>query len=212
VLRDRWLALGYHDRSKCSLATKEATMAHKFPHTERKLREAMNFLQLLSEKDTTPVRDPEEVLHLLSAFLSAGRSVTFVLQNEAKEAYNKWFPKWMASLPAEDQQLLVAMNDQRVSEVHKTGADAHAELRRVPITEIQTDDRSHPAYGFHWYGPPGTPVPTLGRIEHFFKLGDDPEQIIDVCRRYYTVLERLVREFKEAVHAVAGDPESSAIS
>jgi hypothetical protein len=43
------------------------------PNTERKLREATYFLGLFETKAATPVRDPEEVLYLLSSFLSAGR-------------------------------------------------------------------------------------------------------------------------------------------
>lgn len=97
------------------------------------------------------------------------------------------------------------MNQQRVSELHKTGADVRADLRHVPITEIRTSDRQHPAYGFHWFGPPGTPPPTVGRVDQFFELGDGPEPVANGCRRYYTVLERLVREFKEAVRVEGGE-------
>jgi hypothetical protein len=179
-------------------------MALEIPNTERKLREAAYFLRSLSEKASAPVRDPEEVLHLLSAFISAGRSVTFVLQAEAKEAYDSWFPGWRDRLSTEEQQLLAAMNEYRVSELHRTGADVRAELRYVPITEIRTSERQGPAYGFHWFGPPGTPPPTLGRLDHFFELGDGPEPVASGCRRYYTVLERLVRDFKEAPRIEGG--------
>lgn len=176
----------------------------EIPNTERKLREAAYFLQCLSERASAPVRDPEEVLHLLSAFLSAGRSVTFVLQAEAKDAYDSWFPGWRDRLSTEEQQLLYTMNQQRVSELKKAGADVRAELRHVPITEIRVSDPRHPAYGFHWFGPPGTPPPTLGRVDHFFELGDGPEPVASGCRRYYSVLERLVIEFKEAACVQGG--------
>lgn len=180
------------------------------PSTERKLREAAYFLQRLSDKAATPVRDPEEVLHLLSAFLSAGRSVTFVLQVEAKEAYDSWFPAWRERLDTDEQKLLKAMNRQRVSELHQTGADVRAELQYVPITEIHTGERHHPAYGFHWFGPPGTPNPTIGRVDHFFDLGDSPAAVGQSCRRYYALLERLVRDFGAAARAEGGDATSPA--
>jgi hypothetical protein len=178
-------------------------MALEIPNTERKLREALYFLKCLYEKADATVPDPEEILHLLSAFLSAGRSVTFVLQAEAKEAYDSWFFGWWDSLSIDEQRLLDMMNKQRVSELHRRGADVRAELRFVPITEIRTGDRRHPAYGFHWFEPlepMGTHTQMIGHVEHFFELGDGPEPVADSCRRYYTLLERLVYEFKKASH------------
>ena len=172
-------------------------MALDIPHTDRKLREAGYFLRCVCDKAAAPVGNPEEVLHLLSAFLSAGRSVTFVLQAEAKDEYDAWFPGWQGGLSSEEQRLLGAMNRHRVSELHRTGADVRAELRYVPITEIRTKDRRHPAYGFRWFGPPGTPAPTIGQVDHFVELVEGPEPVAESCRRFL-LLQRLVREFKRA--------------
>ena len=154
------------------------------PNTERKLREAAYFLGLFETKAATPVRDPEEVLYLLSAFLSAGRSVTFVLQAEHKTAYDAWFPPWRDRLETNERKLLEVMNQQRVSELHQTGADVRSELRYMPVIEIRTGERAHPAYGFHWCGPPGGPAPRIGRVDHFLELGDGPAPVAQTCRRY----------------------------
>jgi hypothetical protein len=58
--------------------------------TQRKLREAQFFLRKLHEESRRLARnDPEESAFYLSAFLSAARSVTFALQAEEKEKYDK---------------------------------------------------------------------------------------------------------------------------
>ena len=96
------------------------------------------------------------------------------------------------------------MNQQRLSELHKTGADVSEEIHYVPITEIRTTDRSHPAYDFGLSGPPGTTAPTIGRVHHFVELGAGPEPVAQICQRYYALLEHLVREFKKTVCADGG--------
>jgi hypothetical protein len=64
--------------------------------TERKLREARFFLGCMKseERKRAAVPQPEAFDFYLSAFLSAGRSVTLVLQKEAgggEEHYRPWF-------------------------------------------------------------------------------------------------------------------------
>ena len=74
--------------------------------TKKKLREAIFFFDALSEESGQAVRnDPEIFSYYLSAFLSAARSVTFALQWEEKEKYDKWFPEWRDGLAEEDKQL-----------------------------------------------------------------------------------------------------------
>jgi hypothetical protein len=66
------------------------------PETDRKLREAAFFLRLLTIEEGSPVRnDPEAFGFYLSAFLSAGRSVTWVLQSEAGggDDYRSWYDR-----------------------------------------------------------------------------------------------------------------------
>ena len=146
----------------------------------------------------------------LSAFLSAGRSVTFVLQAELKAAYDNWFLPWRDRLETDERELLKVMNQQRVSELKQTGADVRAELQYVPVIEVRTGERTHPAYGFHRCGPPGEPAPRIGRVDHFLELGDGLAPVAQTCRRYYGLLERAVRYFKAAAGTAAGDADSSA--
>jgi hypothetical protein len=69
------------------------------PETERKLREAAFFLPLMTAEERKAARpEPEAFGFYLSAFLSAGRSVTFVLQKEAggELVYRPWHDAWAA--------------------------------------------------------------------------------------------------------------------
>jgi hypothetical protein len=71
--------------------------------TERKLREARFFLGRLIDESKSAVRnEPEAFGFYLSAFLSAGRGVTFALQHEDKDMYDTWFPGWFAQRRVEE--------------------------------------------------------------------------------------------------------------
>jgi hypothetical protein len=125
---------------------------------------------------------------LLSAFLSAGRSVTFTLQNEQKKAYDEWFGRWKSDLSPEDRKFLEDMNQQRVEEVHKLGAQVSTELQYVPITQVPSEGRSF------WTGPPGTPSPAIGIERHFFEFAEAPA-VVAACSRYCALLEKLIKDF-----------------
>ncbi len=138
------------------------------PTTRRKLRETHFFLQHLRDQFNTVIHnEPEAFRFFLSAFLSAGRSVTFTLQVEEKEKYDQRFETWYGKLKAEDQKLLKFMNRQRVSELHRSGAETQMRREPIPIMKLPTDDRGHPAYGFHCVAPGGTPQPQIIRSQTF---------------------------------------------
>lgn len=168
----------------------------EIPHTEKKLREAHFFFDhLLKVKDGFPA-DTEGAEYFLSAFLSAARSVTFVLEAEQKTLYNSWFPTWLSGRSTEDQELLSFMNDQRVREVHVRGAKTTTRVEWVPVTEVPTERGRHPAYGFHWSGPPGVPPPEVGRQVLHFEIDEAVgEEITERCQRYLNLLDELVAEF-----------------
>jgi hypothetical protein len=67
----------------------------------------------------------------------------------------------------------------------------------IPITEVRNDDLSHPAYGFHYFAPPGTPEPKVGRPVYYFELGGQTKAL-DTCTSYLALLEELVNEFVQA--------------
>ncbi len=66
----------------------------------------------------------------------------------------------------------------------------------MPVTEI--GDRSHPAYGISWSGPPGVPPPTIGQKVHYFEMGGTKEEALATCKRCLELLEKSVRDFETA--------------
>ena len=166
------------------------------PKTRQKLREAEFFFnQMLDNIETYPFGS-EEFGFYLSAFLSAGRSVTFVLQYEEPDLYGEWFDGWKLALSEDDQSLLKFMNEQRVAEVHCEGAAVQVEVKFVRLFELKTKSQSSPYYGFQWFGPPGVEPPTVGKgVPYFETGGGTKEEAIETCKRYRDILRRLVGDF-----------------
>ncbi len=169
------------------------------PNTLRKLREATFFLSKLHTVERNAFgQDPEEFAYYLSAFLSAARSVTLMLQVEQKVEYDQWFASWKDSLSQQDKELLHFMNQQRRIVVHVGEVQLGADLQFVPVSEIRFDKtRSHPSYGIHWFGPPGVPEPRIGRKVNFFEEAKPPAYVIDMCERYLALLKGTVQAFEQ---------------
>ena len=82
--------------------------------TQKKLREATFFLSHLEREGTQAILSPTEAVEFyLSAFLSAARSVTFVLEAEEPAKYLEWSRTWRASLTESDRQLLAKFTSAR---------------------------------------------------------------------------------------------------
>ena len=167
--------------------------------TQKKLHEAKFFLRLLNQASQEVVRnEPEAFEFYLSAFLSAARSVTFALQYEEKDKYDAWFPIWFGNRSEDDRQLLNFLKEQRNFIEKRGGADISVVWEFIPVTKMRTDNRGYPAYGFHWFGPPGTPPPRVGLPVHSFDLSGDQKRVTSACKRYVNVLDDLVRDFIQA--------------
>jgi len=160
----------------------------------KKLREAGYFLDQMNAVAQRVGSYPEEFEFLLSALLSASRSITDSLENRR---YGTWYETWKTGRTATEQELLEFMRVQRNAEVHRDGADVEVAVQYVPITEIHTGTRGHPAYGFHWWAPPGTPVPTVGLNAHQFELGGTKVEAFATCRDFVRLLGELVAAFEE---------------
>ena len=120
------------------------------PATQKKLREAQFFFRHVVRTAGHAVRnDPEEFDFLLSAFLSAARSVTFALQKEAKAPYEKWFPQWKARRGEAECALLDFMKEQRNVEQKEGGVALDVTTNYVPMRQAEPG-RSSPYYGFQW--------------------------------------------------------------
>ena len=167
--------------------------------TQKKLREARFFVRLLNQMSQEAVRnEPEAFEFYLSAFLSAARSTTFALQYEEKDKYDAWFPAWFNNRSEEDQQLLNFLKEQRNYVEKRAGAEVNVVWEFIPVTELRSDSREHPAYEFHWFGPLGAPPPRVGLPVHSFELSGDSQKVTFACKRYMDILDQLVQEFIQA--------------
>ena len=162
---------------------------------QKKLREVRYFLRQLHGVAEREVGDPEEFEFLLSAFLSASVSITDPLDSRN---YRMWFEGWRQGRTTQEQDLLEFVRIQRNLEVHREGAETELSARYVPLTELRTNRQGHPAYGFHWSAPPGTPPPSIGVNVHEFELGGTKVQAYDTCREVTEVLVDLVGAFGTA--------------
>jgi hypothetical protein len=139
-------------------------------------------LRKLRETTKRPAHDdPEEALFFLSAFLSAGRSVTFVLRKEVPANYLGWFEDWRAAQSNDDRELLAYMNEQRVREVHRTGAATLGpELKWVPAAELHPR-HVHPSYGIQLSLLPGTEPPKFGLPFRVFTEDGVGRKAVEAC-------------------------------
>ena len=124
----------------------------EIPKTLKKLREARFFLAKMTKDSRSTKLAGEDFDFYLSAFLSAGRSVTLVLQVEQQDLYDAQYGPWENRLTPQDQALMKFMNGQRVAEVHLLGADVETTVEMVPITQIEMEPGTDPRYSISWWG------------------------------------------------------------
>ena len=105
------------------------------PATQKKLREAQYFLAQLAAQERIPVSqcEPEVAEFYFNAYVSAARSVTWMLQKEAKEKYDEWFPSWLASRADNERLTLSRFDKERIEIVHRKGADLNTENVLIPV-------------------------------------------------------------------------------
>ena len=182
--------------------------------TQRKLREAQFFYRhLVDSQDLMgPDRnEPDAFSFYLSAFISAARSVPWVLQSEEKEKYEAWKPKWDAQLSSDERELVKFTNERRLDTVKRRGIEAIIEWENIDLYELfkgspffKSDildlNRQYPVFGNHMSAPPAAETPSVSLVRpvfHFEREGAK-EEVTKTCRKYLDYLERFVREFLEA--------------
>lgn len=170
--------------------------------TQEKLREAAFFLRRLTKAGNTQVGEEAEAFpYYFSAFLSAGRSVTFALQAEEKDKYDAWFPGWFGRQTEEVRALFNFMKGQRNQVLKRGRADVTYSLEFIPIVKALPAERRQ-ALAFQWFGTPGVPLPAIGRRVRHFRLSGTRSEVSNTCARYFKMLESLVDDFLRA-HSVA---------
>jgi hypothetical protein len=164
--------------------------------TQKKLREAYFFLaQLERELSSSAQNSAEAVEFYFSAFLSAARSVTFVLEAEENSKYSEWSPVWRNSLSENERRLLSRFTEARnralKRETPKVGEDRHsssifASYDNVPIAvRMSWEEEDYQPMGF--------------RVLKCRLMPDDvEEEVVPLCREYAALLSHLVGDFMEA--------------
>jgi hypothetical protein len=171
--------------------------------TRRKLREARFFHQHLMNlrHGKSATYEPEAFGYYFSAFMSAARSVLWVLHHEEKTKWEAWEPTWKATLNDEERKFLRFTNQLRTAEVKRSGAETIVEWEDVGIDEllsINIDvERQHPAYGMH--SQPGFSASAkVMRRAYYLEQENGKEEVTAVGQRYLNFLEKVVQEFEQA--------------
>jgi hypothetical protein len=171
--------------------------------TKTKLEEAKFFNGLLRNEQNKPpghlaaAQPNKAFLFYLSAFMSAARSIPWVMQNEDKEKYDKWLREWENTLTKDDRDLLKFTNAVRIDVVKRQGAATEVEWGLVPAESVYTDKSFHPAYGFHFMGSSFQGTARVGVQIHHFEIGGQKVAVTDVCDRYIEYNERMIADFIE---------------
>jgi hypothetical protein len=164
--------------------------------TQKKLREALFFLSQLERELSSPALNQAEVAAFyFSAFLSAARSVTFVLEAEESAKYGQWSPVWRTSRSESERRLLSRF----------TGARNRALKRETP--NVAEDRLASPMLTSYDNVPIGVRMclwedgeqPMGYRVLKCRLTPDDAEEeVAPLCREYAALLSDLVRDFMEA--------------
>jgi hypothetical protein len=92
----------------------------------------------------------------------------------------------------EDRDFLTFMNEQRGDEVHRGGSAKVIETEMVPFAKAPPDQTRN----FYFAGPVGTEPPTFRQPKYLYKVqGGEDLSVVDCCKRYLELLEKLVEEF-----------------
>ena len=153
-----------------------------------KLRETKFFFRkLVRENDKEAPSEPEAFLFYLNAVVTAGESVRCFLEEDYGYERRK------------AGGVFKFMNEQRRVVVHREGSpDVELIWVHVPLSELHKRG-DHPAFDSHFFAPPGTPLPVIGRRWYSFRVDDKEVSVIQFCREYLEALEKLVQEFSTNV-------------
>jgi hypothetical protein len=158
----------------------------------KKLGEADYFLQLLTKQEQRFVGDKEPFDFLLSAFLSAARSVDYRLRHENATVYSTWTATWDATLRPDERTLIKFMIDDRNTEVHESGSgrDVGQEGVVFPIGTHRIDGGE-----ITIAGPPGMPPAVVHRPTYSFNVDGTVRKATEACAAYLALLNKMVAKF-----------------
>lgn len=166
--------------------------------TQKKLREVRYFLAQLEHQANTATLDPSETVEFyLSAFLSAARSVTFVLEAEEPIRYPQWSPVWRELRTEGERKLLtrftVARNRAVKRETPVVAEDYLASAANDPYKDLPIELRF-----FLIDEEEDRPVMAHRVLKGRLTPADNEEEIMHLCREYEVLLSQLVAAFLQA--------------
>ncbi len=96
-------------------------------NTRQKLKETKYFLEQMRNY----VEDPEKFAFNLSAFLSAARSVTFIMQSEFKSSpeFSGWYKEKQKEMNSDEN--FKFFNNLRVATIHQKPVVPHKKLKSI---------------------------------------------------------------------------------
>jgi hypothetical protein len=173
-------------------------MTIEIPATREKLREASFFLNCL-EEEGRPLSPGDHFSAYLSAFLSAGRSVTFALQAEGDREYvREWVDDWgQKELSEEERGEFAFMVKQRNLALKARGAKHSVSRAPMSMSDYMQEVSHHGWQIWMHSGVPGNPAPQPTGKVHTFP-GLDSRDVVSVCRKYLSRLQQLVDDYEKA--------------
>lgn len=169
-------------------------------NTRTKLDEAKYFLVRIIEE--VPNREPFK--YNLSAFLSAGRSVTLIMQKEFHE--KPGFPEWYEQKKNQmrNDLLMKLMNEKRVMTIHKKPLDPRGHVKVVLnaltvvipnlITRVMRKDGTTETCASSSSTPSLSPKKSVETDYKYYFEDINDKDIITFSQEYCTKLEKLVEE------------------
>ena len=174
-------------------------------HVQWKYDEAEYFLEMMKEN----IEDRQKFRYNLSAFVSAARTITFVLQKEFSKnpKFNKWYPEKQMQMSRDKH--FKFFNDKRNNIIHKEGTIyTRAEISKTinlsmaasvsfEVIVIKADGTiENEKHSELPVKPKLTPKPNdTEETKWFFKDWSEPdEDVIALCARYIKELKIIVEE------------------
>jgi len=178
-------------------------------NTKKKLEEAKYFLEQMQAY----VEDPKKFVFNLSAFLSAARSVTFVMQSEFKSSpgFDDWYEDKKKEM-ANDKDFEF-FNKLRVATIHKKPVVPHKKIK-ISISETIATSESITIRVIDKEGnvvseqtvksEPQKNKPsqeTEVTTKHSWYFEERPnDDLLELCNKYIQKIEKLVEECEKQFH------------
>ena len=157
-----------------------------------KLAEARDFLSELRQHRRLQERPEKPPAHKfrnnLSAFLTAARSVTDLIESNVKQ-------NWKNDLTVSERDLDKWFRNTRRKSVHKGRIDTISESRKVPVPYEYDLHRMHVVrFGFQdmFSGESYAYVQI-----HYFDFNGERREVVELCEVYFALLDRVVEKLAQ---------------